>query len=629
MSKPKRRGSALDHVASPRKKTMHRKSPSLEKVIRSDGHGKFPFPPSPGELAFGNRARFIEAVEARRVQEPPQTARGKEGTNLLNVLPPTSLGLRGLGVRGVVTAAFQACKMNCEVPSTKGQIVVEAMAAAAAAAPVEEKNVGSDSTSTLTGSSSSDEGESESDRGEDIERVCGAPAQVDSDDGSRNTSGISSTSGSENSDDGSDSDSSSSSSSDDGEDYDNEEDSSRSDNSKMHAITRNDSKSNRRQQKRRQSDRLAGTPKCLAALFDATNCFGSLSSNEESSEKSCGAAGLRAPSLGSRVKTIRHKVSSAGTNADAEAEFVLLPLPPADMRTDVSVSGAELKWTETLDSLLAEAVASAPPNRWDRVREILVSGSKARGKAAEEVSSAIGANAATDAAASSPEQSALAADPPNSGSSTMSPVTSLTNDMALRTSRIGSPHTQLSAPILASCDYPLADTPAKTPPTNTTSSNTTSSKTNMDRLTMFTAEDLQQRWRAICPPVKGPWCRDEDVQLRACVKLFGEERWSHIAKHIPGRRGKQCRERWKNHLDPHLNKSKWTKAEDMALLAAQRRIGNKWSEISKLLGCGRGENSVKNRFHSLRLGNKRSRSRGSRSNQGTTLESSSRLSSAP
>ena len=117
MSKPKRRGSALDHVASPRKKTMHRKSPSLEKVIRSDGHGKFPFPPSPGELAFGNRARFIEAVEARRVQEPPQTARGKEGTNLLNVLPPPSLGLRGLGVRGVVTAA-----RSCELQIHRGVV---------------------------------------------------------------------------------------------------------------------------------------------------------------------------------------------------------------------------------------------------------------------------------------------------------------------------------------------------------------------------------------------------------------------------------------------------------------------------------------------------------------------------
>ena len=135
-------------------------------------------------------------------------------------------------------------------------------------------------------------------------------------------------------------------------------------------------------------------------------------------------------------------------------------------------------------------------------------------------------------------------------------------------------------------------------------------------LAVFTPQDLEQRWRVICPPVKGSWIREEDVQLRACVKEFGEERWAHIAKHIPGRRGKQCRERWKNHLDPNLNKSSWTPAEDMALLSAHRCLGNKWSEISKLLNTGRGENSVKNRFHSLRLGAKRSLSSSSGSTQG-------------
>jgi hypothetical protein len=36
------------------------------------------------------------------------------------------------------------------------------------------------------------------------------------------------------------------------------------------------------------------------------------------------------------------------------------------------------------------------------------------------------------------------------------------------------------------------------------------------------------------------------------VSIHGEKRWSEIAQSIPGRKGKQCRERYLNHLDPGL-----------------------------------------------------------------------------
>ena len=67
-----------------------------------------------------------------------------------------------------------------------------------------------------------------------------------------------------------------------------------------------------------------------------------------------------------------------------------------------------------------------------------------------------------------------------------------------------------------------------------------------------------------------------------------------IATQFPGRSGKQCRERWLNHLDTRVRKSAWTGGEDVVLCEAQGRLGNKWSEISKLLP-GRAENAVKNR----------------------------------
>lgn len=64
------------------------------------------------------------------------------------------------------------------------------------------------------------------------------------------------------------------------------------------------------------------------------------------------------------------------------------------------------------------------------------------------------------------------------------------------------------------------------------------------------------------------------------------------------RNGRQCRERWYNHVDPSLRKGEWTPEEDMYILEQQQLIGNKWSEIARGLN-GRTENSVKNRWKSM------------------------------
>jgi myb proto-oncogene protein len=72
--------------------------------------------------------------------------------------------------------------------------------------------------------------------------------------------------------------------------------------------------------------------------------------------------------------------------------------------------------------------------------------------------------------------------------------------------------------------------------------------------------------------------------------------WKDIAPRLPGRVGESVRGRYVNHLDPSLKKSKWTKKEDDVLFENQRKLGNKWSEIRKLLP-GRSDNSIKNRYH--------------------------------
>jgi len=97
---------------------------------------------------------------------------------------------------------------------------------------------------------------------------------------------------------------------------------------------------------------------------------------------------------------------------------------------------------------------------------------------------------------------------------------------------------------------------------------------------------------------KGPWLPEEDAKLVELVGQYGAYDWSFIAEHIPGRVGKQCRERYFNHLAPDVRKEAWTEREDDAIIHAHHIVGNKWTNIAKMLGNGRSPNSIKNRWHS-------------------------------
>jgi len=97
---------------------------------------------------------------------------------------------------------------------------------------------------------------------------------------------------------------------------------------------------------------------------------------------------------------------------------------------------------------------------------------------------------------------------------------------------------------------------------------------------------------------KGPWLAAEDEKLLQLVEKYGAHDWSFIAEHIRGRVGKQCRERYFNHLAPDVRKEAWTDREDDAIIHAHHVVGNKWTNIAKILGNGRSPNSIKNRWHS-------------------------------
>ncbi|KAL7682350.1 putative Homeobox-like domain superfamily, myb-like transcription factor [Plasmopara halstedii] len=108
-----------------------------------------------------------------------------------------------------------------------------------------------------------------------------------------------------------------------------------------------------------------------------------------------------------------------------------------------------------------------------------------------------------------------------------------------------------------------------------------------------------QRWNKVLKPglVKGHWSFEEDSTLEQMV-LQGCHSWGEVAAHIPGRTAKQCRERWRNHLDPSINKSPFSLEEDTVIQRGFEHMGNRWTQIAELLP-GRTEDAVKLRWKAL------------------------------
>lgn len=88
------------------------------------------------------------------------------------------------------------------------------------------------------------------------------------------------------------------------------------------------------------------------------------------------------------------------------------------------------------------------------------------------------------------------------------------------------------------------------------------------------------------------------------------------------RTGKQCRERYINHLDPNMKREPWSKEEDEVIRDLFPEVGSRWSQYIEHLP-GRSDNAIKNRYHVISRYGMASRARSVSSNDSNAGRESS------
>jgi hypothetical protein len=100
------------------------------------------------------------------------------------------------------------------------------------------------------------------------------------------------------------------------------------------------------------------------------------------------------------------------------------------------------------------------------------------------------------------------------------------------------------------------------------------------------------------PKYRYVFTTQEDQLLENAVQQFGTKDWDIIARQLPGRTSRQCRERWLTYLSPDVNRTPWSSEEDGLLFDVVRTHGPKWGTLVGFF-CNRTQNNIKNRWNTI------------------------------
>ena len=81
----------------------------------------------------------------------------------------------------------------------------------------------------------------------------------------------------------------------------------------------------------------------------------------------------------------------------------------------------------------------------------------------------------------------------------------------------------------------------------------------------------------------GVWTNVEDEILKAAIAKYGLNQWSRVSSLLPKKSAKQCKQRWKEWLDPRIKKLDWDRSEDEKLLRLIKLRPNQWNSIGIMM----------------------------------------------
>lgn len=118
----------------------------------------------------------------------------------------------------------------------------------------------------------------------------------------------------------------------------------------------------------------------------------------------------------------------------------------------------------------------------------------------------------------------------------------------------------------------------------------------------YNLNQVKYQWQKYCSEKKASasWTNQEDLLLMDAVARYGEKDWCRIAELVPGRSNKSCRERYTMRLKYRRRiVGCWRPREDQRLLSLTDELGTNWSLIATYLP-ERNCHQLRNRYELLK-----------------------------